>query len=315
MTIHVYEDPAQCRKLWEDHWPVHGLFDLWQLRHCFHQAYDRPLEFRVAEINGRFAGFLPLCRNLDAGNLVLFPGETWDGKTWLEQNRLIAESPEIMADLLDSVEAPMYLRYLSAGSVLDNLADLTPDETGYLFYPGLHDYDMAHYWAAFSGKTRKKIRSELNRLEQRNLTFRFNRLEDIDILFRMNTDAFGQRSYFHDPRFYRSFENLAAFLRENGMMRITTVLVDGIVAAVDMGAIFKNSYTLLAGGTHPEFPGIAKVINLHHLEWACRQRFDVVDFLCGDFNWKHRFQLTPRPLFQLKRDARALEYGYEAAVA
>jgi hypothetical protein len=24
-----------------------------------------------------------------------------------------------------------------------------------------------------------------------------------------------------------------------------------------------------------------------------------VDFLCGEFNWKNRFHLTPRPLFQV----------------
>jgi CelD/BcsL family acetyltransferase involved in cellulose biosynthesis len=83
------------------------------------------------------------------------------------------------------------------------------------------------------------------------------------------------------------------------MLRITTVLIGGRLAAVDMGAIWNGTYTVLAGGTDADFPGVAKLINLHHLEWACQQRMTMVDFLCGDFNWKERFHLTPRQLYQI----------------
>ena len=86
------------------------------------------------------------------------------------------------------------------------------------------------------------------------------------------------------------------------MLRITTILVGGRVAAVDMSAVFNGTCTVLAGGTHPDFPGIAKLINFTHLEWACQQRIREMDFLCGEFNWKHRFHLTPRPLFRIERE-------------
>jgi CelD/BcsL family acetyltransferase involved in cellulose biosynthesis len=72
-----------------------------------------------------------------------------------------------------------------------------------------------------------------------------------------------------------------------------------------MGALWKGTYTLLAGGTSPEFPGVAKLINRHHLQWACRQKLKYVDFLCGDFNWKQRFRLTPAPLFELTSQPQA----------
>jgi hypothetical protein len=44
------------------------------------------------------------------------------------------------------------------------------------------------------------------------------------------------------------------------------------------------------------------VINFHHMTWACHQRLDLVDFLCGDFGWKERFHLTARPLYQVRND-------------
>jgi CelD/BcsL family acetyltransferase involved in cellulose biosynthesis len=197
MKTIVYEDPEECRQVWERIWPGKGLFDLWQVRSCFHEVFSRPLHFRVVEKNQNPLGFMALC---------------WE--------------------------------------------------------------------------FRKKLKADLKKLNDRKVSFRFNDPKDMDHLFRMNRESFGQTSYFSEARFYNAFERLAEFLTRMGMMRITTVLIDGAVAAVDMGALYKNSYTLLAGGTNPEFLGVAKLINLHHMEWSCHKRIETVDFLCGDFNRK-----------------------------
>ena len=302
MKTVVYEDPEQCQRIWEQMWPVKGLFDLWQVRSCFHDAFSRPISFHVIQENQKALGFLALCWDEEASKYIQFPGETWHGKTWLEQNRIIATTPEVLANLLESVPGPLHLRYLAQNSLFGLSELMTQDELGYVFYPGLYEFSFENYWHSFSGKFRKKFKAEQKKMEERQLTFRFNQIPDLDLMFRMNLESFGENSYFNDPRFYRAFENLASFLSKIGMMRITTLMIDGIVAAVDMGALWKNSYTLLAGGTNPEFPGVAKPINLHHLDWACCQRIETVDFLCGDFNWKERFHLTPVPLYELILD-------------
>ena len=82
------------------------------------------------------------------------------------------------------------------------------------------------------------------------------------------------------------------------MLRITTLLLGGTVAAVDVGALWNKSYTVIAGATNPAFPGVAKMINFHHLEWSCQQRLDVVDFLCGDFHWKKLWHLDSETLYK-----------------
>jgi hypothetical protein len=299
MQIEILTDPDECRAAWQKYWPVTGLFDLWPVRSCFHAAFLRPLLFLLARKNNNVEGFLPLCWNADSQNYVLFPGETWQGKTWLEQNRLIAKTPDVADKLLQSVPGPFHLRYLAWCPLMENLGGILPDETGYLFYPEHYDFQMENFWRGFPGKSRKKLIGEIERIKAHNLSFRFNHLADLEALFQLNVNAFKANSYFYDDRFHRSFERLAAFLWDANMLRVTTVRVGEKIAAVDMGAIFNRSYTLLAGGTNPDFLGIAKAINLHHLEWSCRQRFDVVDFLCGDFNWKQRFRLTPRPLYVL----------------
>ena len=55
---------------------------------------------------------------------------------------------------------------------------------------------------------------------------------------------------------------------------------------------------VLLGGTDPEFRGVAKAMNMQHLEFACEQRLSRVDFLCGDFHWKKLWHLDPQSLYK-----------------
>jgi len=45
---------------------------------------------------------------------------------------------------------------------------------------------------------------------------------------------------------------------------------------------------------------------------ACTQHLKYVDFLCGDFNWKQRFRLTPVPLFEITAHPLVRESGIHA---
>jgi CelD/BcsL family acetyltransferase involved in cellulose biosynthesis len=118
-----------------------------------------------------------------------------------------------------------------------------------------------------------------------------------------NLTNFGQLSYFHDPRFLEGFENLLSFLSQSQLLRVVSIKIQGTLAAVDVGAVYRNRFTVLAGATNPQFPGIAKAINLFHLKWGCLNRVEQIDFLCGDFGWKARFQLHPRPLYRVTKTA------------
>ena len=303
--IRTHEDFDRCRRIWEDARPVENLFDLWPVRVCFATAFDRKPHFIVAEENGRTKGLLPLSRMDDPESFGFFPGELWSGKTWLEQNRISAADARIARALLAHVPGRAHLRYMTPSALFPESRALELDEVGYLFLPGRYQYSFDAYMQEFSAKSRKKLGRELAALTAPGVTYRYDDMADVDLFFRMNLEAFGGRSYFSEPRFLKSFEKLIAWLSANEMLRITTVLIGGRIAAVDVGAVLDAphvgaAYTVLAGGTDPEFPGIAKLINFHHMEWACRMQMASVDFLCGDFGWKERFHLTPRPLYQIR---------------
>ena len=295
----IITDLEPGRENWEELIPRESLTDLWEVRDCFQRHFGRPAAFVVGREGNETIGFLPLSWIEEAGVWGYFPGETWQGKTWLEGNRIPVRDPESISGLIRHIPGPCRIRYL-----LPYPGAETIDETGYLFSPPACDYEYDNYLAGFSSKSRRRLRKELDGFRERGLEFRHDRPEDFDLVVEMNISRFGESSYFSDPRFRESFRELAGLLRERGWMRMTTVLVDGRPAACDLGAVYNGVYTLLAGGTEADFPGAAKVINLHHIERACRERYDLVDFLCGDFSWKTLFHLTPRPLYLLAGESR-----------
>lgn len=299
VEVTVCDDLEAARHLWEAYWPQEALFDLWPVRSCFQAEFNRRPCFLVARQGGRFRGMLALSWIEEEQCFGHFPGEIWQGKTWLEQNKILADGPEVLRALMDRVPSSARIRYLTKESLPSDESVGGVDEIGYLFFPNQYDHTFDTYMQSFSGKSRKKLRCELNRLTAPGLSYRYDCLTDLDHLFRMNLEYFHELSYFSDLRFLRGFQNLAAWLKENNLLRITTVLIGGKVAAVDMGALWSSTYTVLAGGTNPDFPGVAKLINLHHMEWACLQKLMKVDFLCGEFNWKTRFHLTARPLYEI----------------
>ncbi|MBF0229030.1 MAG: GNAT family N-acetyltransferase [Desulfamplus sp.] len=305
--IRVVKDIDECAFLWQKYYPVESLFDIWWVRETFAKNYMRDIFFIVHEENGRLNGLLPLCKVVEPINaFAFFPGEIWHNRTWMEQNKIIAENSDVMREMLltlCSFQNSADIRYLCKTS-LDNIPsefslNSTVDETGYLFYPKNHEYSYEKYLGTFAGKSRKKILSEITAIEKQGISFRYNDPDDLDTMFRLNISNFGEHGYFHDPKFLQSFIELASNLDKNGMLRVVTVLINGEIAAVDMGAIWNNTCIMLAGGTNKKFLGIAKLINLHHLKWACSEKIEYIDFLCGDFGWKERFHLTPRTLYQI----------------
>lgn len=302
MKLRICRDLTECEALWNRLWPADDLFDCWMVRMSFQHSFGWDPYFIVAESMGKPVGLLPLSWIGEGGYFGFFPGEIWQGKTWLETNKIPARSIGIRLNLWEAAPENTLLRYLDKASV-SSLPDKTVDEVGYLFYPTRFDNDFEAYWAGFSGKSRKKIRQEIKRFEAMGYRVHLDEFNDLEWMFETNLANFGSRSYFYDHRFLKGFENLLSHLAQARMLKVVSIRIKGNLAAVDVGALYRNRYTVLAGATDPQFPGIAKAINLFHLKWGCLNRVEQIDFLCGDFGWKTRFQLHPRPLYRLSKPA------------
>ncbi|WP_084068140.1 GNAT family N-acetyltransferase [Desulfocicer vacuolatum] len=347
-TIGTIEDAPTCARLWKHFYPRSTVFDLWEVReifarhfgrrHCFvvHYTDEKDnvspgengvrLKIKDSDINA-IDGVLPLSWIEEKKEFAFFPGETWKDRTWLEQNKIIAPNKEVMTRLIHGIPGAAELRYLcpppwetgdkigqngTNAPVTGSMGEMHIDEVGYLFHPanhGIKEEQYPAYLLGFAGKSRKKILAEIHAIEKKGVKFRYNVLEDIELLFQFNQDNFKENGYFHDPRFLNAFRELAQMLHQKKMLRVVTVLVDNKTAAVDMAAVWNHTCFFLAGGTSRTVPGIAKLINLHHIQWACShthhlgdmplEEIHSLDFLCGDFGWKERFHLSPRPLYKI----------------
>ena len=295
--IRIINDLEQCRDIWKSTIPQETVWDIWEFRACFQKHFQRPACFIAAENSRGLTEILPLSWIEEAQCFGYFPGETWQDKTWLEQNRIPAGSG-ILCDMLDHCPGQYYLRYLrpSLGSVSQN--QCVVDEVGYLFRPPDYNYDIENYFQQFSKKSAKSIKREIASL-QVGSRYRYDDMSDFEHLVQLNVNNFGNHSYFYDLRFRESFRTLMHYLNDKGWLRITTIIIGGEIAAVDIGCVYRGDYTLLGGGTNRDYPGVAKLINLHHMQRGCRERFNLIDFLCGDFSWKRKFHLTERPLYLL----------------
>jgi hypothetical protein len=299
--ISILSDLDECRKVWKKMIPQKGIFDLWESRMCFYKYYKKPLYFIVSKKDGEIGGLLPLCLiEEEKGNYYgYFPGETWEGKTWLEENKIIAKDEfhaKAILDYLNNQKLKYAIRYLSPNPLIE-MNDI--DELGYLFLPKHFDYNIDNYFKIFSRTSIKSIKKDIAKINSGGVSYRFNHLEDFDLIIKWSLERYKEHSYFSEPAFLDSFKDFMHLLNEKKLLRLTTVLVDSEPAAVDIGCLFKNQYTLLGGGTNAKFLGIAKLINLFHIEKACKEKIKKVDFLCGDFSWKKMFHLTPRPLYVL----------------
>ena len=299
-------DLESCRTLWEAVVQPKHVFDLWFFRVCFQKHFHASPSFLVLEDKGGMAGMLPLCYTEEQGMFLFFPGEVWKGKTWIERTPFHARNNRGVLDLLDACPERTYLRYMDLpnGPVQETLS---VDETGYVLYPGRLHGDIGGYYRRFSGKKLKNLTRAIQSLISENSMFHMNRLEDFDLLVDMSLRRFGEDSYLWDERFRESFRDVMLFLYRSGTLRMVSMDIGGKTVAVDLGALYNNVYTVFLGGTDPDIPGVAKVMNRHHIEFAFQHGVSKVDFLCGDFHWKKLWHLDEEPLYKFVSPSLACE--------
>jgi len=299
-------DFCECERLWRTLIPVRNISDLWDFRVCFHHHFKHRPYFLILEDRKGIAAMLPLSYVEELDRYVFFPGETWHEKTWLERTPIFLREPRFFSDLLLACPEKTHLRYLESPVISDS-PDIRIDEIGYVLYPAFLEYEFDQYRQRFSGKRFKEITRVIRSFTGEGSDFHLNRISDYDRIVEMSLNCFGGDSYISDRRFRESFREVLHLLLNQNKLRMISLEVNGTTAAVDMGALFNNTYTVFLGGTHQDFKGIAKAMNLHHIQFAFENKIPKIDFLCGDFHWKKIWHLDPEPLFTYLSPVLAVE--------
>jgi hypothetical protein len=293
----VIADPYICEKLWKTYIPEKTVSDLWEFRMCFHQHFRNHFRFFIIEDRNDILGLLPLSYIDDLNTHAFFPAEIWNNKTWLERTPIYAENHQTFTELLLSCPESIYLRYMeNAGEYMPEQMEL--DEIGYVLYPARLGFDKANYFKRFSNKKIKCILKNIKSITDIGVKFHINRTADYELLVDMSIERYGDNSYLRDIRFRNSFRDIVTFLHKSGYLKMISLELDGKTVAVDIGALYKGVYTVFLGGVFSCIPGLAKVMNMYHIDYALNNRVLKLDFLCGDFNWKKLWHLDQEPLFK-----------------
>ena len=311
----IVTDLEVCEALWKAFIKIRYVTDIWDFRLCFQRHFMNRPYFMVFEDRQGVYGILPLAHISEEDLFVFFPGEIWNGKTWLERTPVYCREPHSLHTLLSECPERTYLRYMEVENGSTS-SELKVDEIGYLLHPPDLAFDIDGYYKRFPWKKLKAIKKEIASILGTEGSWHINRIPDYDLLVKMNLDSFGENSYFYDSRFTESFRDILWLLKRKGWLRLVSLEVAGLTVAVDLAALYDGSYVPFLGGTHPDFRGVAKVMNMHHLQFAMRQGLSRVDFLCGDFHWKKLWHLDPDPLYKfvspaLREESRTPEETHE----
>ena len=310
MRVSFITNVEQCQQLWQCLVRPKYVSDRWEFRLCFHDFFRYQPCFLLMEDHRGISGMLPLSYADDLDMFVFFPGEIWAGKTWLERTPCFTRESHDLRDLLSACPDRTLLRYIELPRDFTS-EEMSLDEFGYTLYPRHLGYDISRYGQRFSRKKFKSILKVIQSYDNMHCTFHFNRLQDFDVLVDMSLRQFGPQSYLNDSRFREGSGRMMHFLHQNKLLRLVSLEINGRIAAVDLGAVYRGIYTVFLGGTDPEFPSIAKLMNMHHIDFSCRERLSKIDFLCGDFHWKKLWHLDPEPLYKYESP---LLIGAETAV-
>lgn len=291
----IITDLDQCRVLWKRLLSPVNISDFWEFRRCFHRRFKTRPSFFVREDHRGIFALLPLSYLEEEETFVFFPGETWKGRTWMERTPFFLREDKQLSDLLEICPDRTHLRYMEVSGPSSDI-QMDGDEIGYVLYPGAFGFNLTRYTQRFSNKKLKSLQKTIRSLVGDRPAIHLNRLKDYNVLVDMNVGRFGEDSYLYDDRFRESFRDVMDFLFRKGLLRMVSLELGGKILAVDLGAIYRGTYTVFLGGTHPDAPGIAKVMNMHHIEFAFNEGLTKIDFLCGDFHWKKLWHLDPEPL-------------------
>jgi CelD/BcsL family acetyltransferase involved in cellulose biosynthesis len=303
--IVVISDIKECEKLWREFSPNLTLFDTWEFRLAFYEAYKYKPYFLVLKKNGENLALLPLWyedNNFYDKNLKRY---TWFGSDWQEENKFFAKNIDLIPVLLSFAPTPLYLNAISKDSAekLKDKIEFKEDEPKYVLnLKGFKNHE--DYLMTLKKNTRRNLRKDRNRILKQNPEIVINNFSDLDVLIELAKKRFrekGESADWEDPRRIEAFKNVIKFSGKSYKVRMIKVKINGKDAGVDLICILNKTYFAVKCGYNiSEFSGIGNFINLYEIDDAIKLGMEKIDFLQNNYQWKNKY-FPPVPLYKFEK--------------
>lgn len=318
LNLRIFQDMDTIQKLWEEFSPNRSVFDTWDVRKSFYDAYQFPSQIiTIEKKQGRrreTLGVLPLWFNSDARAL----GESkyddsqkyvWFGSNWPEDNVFYVKDPEIIPLLLLASPHPLELACIRQDpeyEFLKTFPGFEQEEEKKYFLDLSHVTTLDDFLTHLKKKKRYNLKRDKKRIEALSPTIHLNQPSHLEDLFALNMKRFrelfpgdpDQYSSFEDPRRQNVFRNL---MKESSdyQFRIIATAIDGKIKAAEFGLVHhKTYYAFNAGVDISAYSGLGVFSNLLVIEDALKLGCTKIDFLEGDNHWKESWHLDSMSQYQ-----------------
>lgn len=312
LKLQVFYKISEVQEIWEQFSPNNSVFDLWNTRNAFYEAYRfEPYFLTLFKQKGTYKdilGVLPLWHNTDK----LEPGDdpvacdaskyVWFGSSWPEDNKFFVKDVEMIPLLLTAAPDNLELACIKPSSEYDFLSEFPgyiKEEEKKYFLDLTNISTLDDYLSKLKKKKRYNLRRDRKRILALNPQIIINENLHVEEMFNLSIKRFrelfpdepDEYSAFEDERRKNVYRNLLKFAK-NYQTRVITTVINGKVEAVEFGLVHNKAYYALNSGADiSRYSGIGVFSNLQVLEDALNLGCSKIDFLEGDNNWKDSWHL------------------------
>lgn len=299
--IKIATRPEDCYNLWQEFSPQQTLFDTWEFRQAFWEAFRYPLCFVVLASQQKNLGLIPLWYDTDQKSYA------WFGSSWQEENRFLVKKPGVARQLFEACPKPINLNAICANdpATLEILkkTKLESDEPKYVLDLNLIT-SLDDFLSRFNKKRRYNLRRDKKLIENQKPKIIFDRFDDLKYLISLSNDRFHLRgettNWDEVPQHEEAFWQIIK-LGQTGrsyQARMISVEIEGKIAGVDLITIYNGCYSPIKCGYDVKgFPGIGNFFNLLEIEDAINCSMEKMDFLENNYGWKEKW-FEKIPLFK-----------------
>lgn len=311
LMVKVFSDSESAQELWQAFSPNRSMFDMWEVRRMFAQSFNREPYFLTlyeqSDKHPSILGVLPLWIDND-----IYEGDyTWFGGFWPEDNTFFVKDPEVIPLLLMVAPKPLLLHSITPTNEYDFLTTLSgftevEDKKYYLNLEGIHSVE--EYLRSLRKKKRHNLRRDQKHILSLHPAIEFGNQQHLSRMFDLNIERINElrkkglddRSVFEKQAHQTVFKKLLTipFLES----KIISTRIKGVVEAVEMGFVFKDTYYALTSGANiKKYSGLGVFSNLLVIEEAIRSGCSRIDFLSVDYNWKESWGFYASAQYQFTK--------------
>lgn len=302
LTFKVETDLEKCHQLWEEFSFKESVFDLWNFRLAFYNAYQFQPYFLTLSLKQETLAVIPLWYDSEDQKYV------WFGGNWPEDNKFFTKNNQIIPLLLKLIPGKVVLDCIEPQTGITDQSIFQPDSEKYILdINGFQNLD--DFLSILKKKKRYNLKRDLKKINQMKPKFVCDNFDHIDDLFRLNVASFGQMVLEENHSTLSSSKKQEAFrqmikLAGDYQVRMNSIIIDGEIASVDFAVVYKDNYYCFNGGCNIEkFSGLGTVANLKLIEDAINLKKKRIDFLqiVDDekiLSWKLAWKFRPLPLFK-----------------